>query len=61
MAVPKSLKEIPDFEAKRIIAKGGYWEDYPEISDFIYKKGGKDWLLRKIPFSSNWETGMVSY
>lgn len=62
MAVPKSLKDLAEGKADEILSKsGGHWEGTPGYSDFIYKKSGKDWLLRKKPMNLGWETGVVSY
>lgn len=52
MAIPKSLKPIPNEKALQLIKKHlkagtGEYESYPDLGDFIYKTGKGYYLLRK--------------
>lgn len=62
MATPKTLKRIDADKAQALINKHlklgtGYYES-GEYSDFIYKKGNKEYLIRE--FLGRYETGPVA-
>ena len=64
-AIPKTLKEIPQEQAERLIQKHlragtGEWEDSPGFSDFIYEIGGGRYKLIRPGFGGRYETGIVS-
>ena len=63
MAIPKSLKPIPNEKALQLIKKHlkagtGKYEFYPDLGDFIYKTGKGYYLLRKN-FNNTYEKGKV--
>ena len=67
MATPKTLKVIDRAKAEGLIAKHlkagtGYWEGGAVgVSDFIYQRGGRDWLIRPPCWAGgNYETGVVA-
>ena len=64
-AIPKTLKEIPQEQAEKLIQKHlragtGEWEDSPGYSDFIYEIGGGRYKLIRPGFGGRYETGIVS-
>lgn len=64
-AIPKTLKEIPQEQAERLIQKHlragtGEWESSPGYSDFIYEIGGGRYKLIRPGFGGRYETGIVS-
>jgi len=64
-AIPKTLKEIPQEQAERLIQKHlragtGEWEGSPGYSDFIYEIGGGRYKLIRPGFGGRYETGIVS-
>ena len=65
MAIPKTLKNIDESKANKIIESRlkdgtGEWDGSPMYSDFIYKRGKAYWLIRPPCYGGSWETGPVS-
>ncbi len=63
MAIPQSLKPIPNEKARQLIRKHlkagtGEYEYHPDLGDFLYntKKG---WYLLRKNFDNTYEKGKV--